>query len=31
MFIYKISNKINEKVYIGLTTNTIKERWRQHC
>lgn len=31
MFIYKISNKINSKVYIGLTTNSVKERWRQHC
>lgn len=30
MFIYKITNKINNKVYIGLTTNTIKERWKQH-
>lgn len=29
-YIYKITNKINKKVYIGLTTKTIEERWKQH-
>lgn len=28
--IYKITNKINNKVYIGQTVQTIKGRWRQH-
>lgn len=29
-YIYKISNNINDKVYIGQTTTTIKYRWNQH-
>lgn len=29
-FIYKITNKINDKVYIGQTSKTIKKRWQQH-
>jgi hypothetical protein len=29
-FIYKIENKQNQKVYIGKTVNTIKERWLEH-
>ncbi len=29
-FIYKISNKINNKVYIGKTLYTIERRWLQH-
>lgn len=28
--IYKIINKINQKVYIGKTTNTLEERFKQH-
>lgn len=28
--IYKITNKINNKVYIGLTTRSIKIRWKDH-
>lgn len=28
--IYKITNTINNKVYIGETTRTINARWRQH-
>lgn len=28
--VYKITNKINGKVYIGLTTTPLKERWRNH-
>ncbi len=27
MFIYKITNLINNKIYIGLTTQSIKRRW----
>lgn len=29
-YIYKITNKINNKSYIGLTTQQLKDRWRQH-
>lgn len=29
--IYKITNKINGKVYIGLTTVPLSERWKNHC
>ena len=28
--IYKISNDINDKIYIGLTTRTLKIRWNEH-
>ena len=28
--IYKITNKINNKSYIGLTTQNIEDRWKQH-
>ena len=31
MIIYKITNKINGKVYIGQTTQSLSRRWRQHC
>lgn len=30
MFIYKIENDINDKLYIGLTTVTIECRWKNH-
>lgn len=30
-FIYKITNKINGKCYIGKTMSTIQERWKEHC
>jgi group I intron endonuclease len=29
--VYKITNKINEKAYIGFTSKSLKERWRKHC
>ena len=30
-YIYKITNKINNKIYIGKTTSTVEKRWREHC
>ena len=30
MLIYKITNKINNKSYIGQTTKTAEERWKEH-
>lgn len=29
--IYKITNNINGKAYIGLTSRTLEERWYAHC
>ena len=29
-YIYKITNDVNDKIYIGQTITTIKERWSQH-
>lgn len=31
MFIYKVTNKINQKQYVGQTTRTISIRFLQHC
>ena len=31
MIIYKITNKINGRMYIGQTINSLEERWRRHC
>lgn len=31
MLIYKITNKINGKVYIGQTLRTLDARWKAHC
>ena len=31
MVIYKITNLINNKVYIGQTRRSIENRWRDHC
>ncbi len=31
MYIYKITNKINNKVYIGQTIKDINLRWQRHC
>lgn len=29
-FIYKITNKLNGKIYIGKTLSTIEDRWKEH-
>lgn len=29
-FIYKITNLINNKLYIGKTERTIEVRWKEH-
>ena len=31
MIIYKITNNLNGKVYVGQTTRSLKARWDQHC
>ncbi len=31
MIIYKVTNKKNGKLYIGQTTQSLVERWWQHC
>lgn len=31
MIVYKITNKINNKVYIGQTIISIRKRWTSHC
>lgn len=31
MIIYKITNLINGKIYIGQTVQSLKKRWNQHC
>ena len=30
-YIYKITNSINGKIYIGKTMGTIEERFKEHC
>lgn len=30
MFIYKITNQVNGKIYIGQTITSLQERWRHH-
>ena len=30
-FIYKITNLINGKMYVGKTTKTIQQRFKEHC
>ena len=30
-YIYKITNKITKKCYIGQTIMDLDDRWRQHC
>lgn len=29
-FVYKITNLVNNKVYIGITTTSIEKRWKEH-
>ena len=29
-YIYKITNKVNNKIYIGQTVQPVEDRWRQH-
>ena len=29
-FIYKITNSINNKIYIGQTARTLNIRWKEH-
>lgn len=29
-FIYKITNNVNQKIYIGMTSYSIKKRWAEH-
>ncbi len=31
LLIYKITNKINGKCYVGQTTKSIEQRWKAHC
>ena len=30
-YIYKVTNQINGKLYIGETIQTISKRWNRHC
>lgn len=30
MLVYKITNTVNERVYVGLTTASLEKRWREH-
>lgn len=30
-YIYKVTNRINGKIYIGQTIQSIKDRWYRHC
>lgn len=31
MIIYKITNNITGKMYVGKTSTTLKKRWKHHC
>ena len=30
LFVYKITNTVNGKVYIGITTKSVRSRWKAH-
>lgn len=30
-YIYQITNKINKKIYVGKTLDSIEKRWKEHC
>ena len=30
MYIYKITNNLNNKVYIGQTIRPVEDRWKRH-
>lgn len=30
LFVYKITNSVNGKVYIGVTTKSVRSRWKAH-
>lgn len=30
-YIYKITNKVNGKIYIGKTVRSLDKRWKEHC
>ena len=31
MIIYKVTNLINGKIYVGQTANSLEKRWKDHC
>lgn len=31
MLIYKITNRISGKIYVGITTRSLEKRWKEHC
>lgn len=30
-YIYKVTNKLNGKIYIGQTIQSVRDRWYRHC
>lgn len=30
-YIYKVTNDVNEKIYIGKTSRDVSTRWEEHC
>lgn len=30
-YIYKITNDVNQKIYVGKTESSIEKRFREHC
>ena len=31
MIVYKVTNMVNGKIYVGQTTTSLQKRWYQHC